>query len=114
MTLYKQHLFPSPSLLKQLPSRDEPLGSSTLTSKIPSLTHHITLPFVPLAPFGPGLSLEEVREQEVKFRREFVADGEVAAIIRTSGSTRVGRFTFKIGEDEVLVGSACPIVETKI
>lgn len=115
-TFYKQHLYPFPVInahnssnvpglaTTAIASRGNPTANpnSNATSML-RLTHHITLPFVSIAPFRLGLSMEEAREQEKAYRRELVSKGEVVGIVRTSGSTRVGRFTFRIGDDEVIV-----------
>lgn len=108
-TLYKQHLLPFPVL-----DRPDELNASTTVSNIATssptsggpllpLTHHITLPFVTVPPFGANLSLKEVKDQESKYRKEIVAKGEVVGIVRTSGTSRVGQFTFRIGEEEVIL-----------
>jgi DNA-repair protein XRCC2 len=114
-TLYKQHLFPFPTLPKQdqsnAPYTSEDHSASHYnpnTTALPPLTHHITLPFVHITPFGPGLRLEDAKEQESKYRRELVTNGEVVGVVRTSGSRRVGRFTFRIGAHEVLVDDLGP------
>jgi DNA-repair protein XRCC2 len=114
-TFYKQHLSPFPTIPKQKQSNapytaavNPAAKCNTNTAALPPLTHHITLPFVPITPFGPGIRLEEAKEQESKYRRVLVTNGEVVGIVRTSGSTRVGRFTFRIGADEVFVDDLDP------
>jgi DNA-repair protein XRCC2 len=110
-TFYRQHLFPFPILSQQhQPNTPSTTEANPATNSIPDpatlppLTHHITLPFLPITPFSPGISLNEGREQESKYRKELVTKGEVVGVIHTSGSTRVGRFVFTITENEVLVG----------
>ena len=114
-TFYRQHLFPFPILSQQhqpntlSTAEANPAANSILDpTTLPPLTHHITLPFVSITPFGPGISLDEGKEQESKYRKELVTKGEVVGVIRASGSTRVGRFIFTIGENEVLVGDLGP------
>jgi len=115
-TFYKQHLYPFPVIPIHDPSNAPYPGTTTATANahptansnssstsLLPLTHHITLPFIPIAPFRPGLSLEEAKEQELVHRQGLVSTGEVVGMVRTSGSTRVGKFSFKIGDDEVLV-----------
>jgi DNA-repair protein XRCC2 len=70
---------------------------------VPLLTHHITIPFIAVPPFNPGISLEEAELEEEKYRREVVGKCEVIGIVRTTGSTRVGRFVFRISDEEVEV-----------
>lgn len=117
-TFYKQHLYPFPVVHMHDPP-NVPGQTTTSTGIIPHghptanihsymtpnlpLTHHITLSFVSIAPFRPGFSLEEAKAQEIAHRRELVLRGEVVGVVRTSSSTRVGRFTFRIGDDEVIV-----------
>lgn len=109
-TLYKQHLNPFPTLPQHI-HPDAPnvstssIGVNSVNTWQPPITHHITLPFVPITPFVPGLSIGEVQEQETKYRREIVTQGEVVGIVRTSGSSRTGRFAFRIGDHELLVDS---------
>jgi DNA-repair protein XRCC2 len=100
---YKQHLFPFPVTSKQHQSNAAETNTAANSipdaATLPPLTHHITLPFVSITPFGPGILLDEAKEQS-KYRQEL---SEVVGVIRTPGSTQVGQFTFRIGEKEVLV-----------
>jgi DNA-repair protein XRCC2 len=114
-TFYKQHLYPFPTLPKQYQSNAPYATEANLaadphpdTATMPPLTHHITLPFVSITPFGPGILLDEAKERESKYRQELVTNGEVTGVVRTSGSTRVGRFTYRIMDNEVLVGDVGP------
>lgn len=115
-TLYRQHLYPFP-IIPNHDSSSVPHPTTTAATANPyltansnsnsmslmPLTHHITLPFVPVAPIGSGFSLEEAKEQDIKYRQELISKGKVAGIVRTSGSSQVGRFTFNIRDDEVAV-----------
>jgi DNA-repair protein XRCC2 len=106
-TLYRQHLhpFPSPFSPPRQPGNGDP-GTSVIDVKSPSsfpLTHHITLAFITIPPFRPGISLAEARAEELKYRGKVVEKGEIVGIVRTVGRTRVGRFVFGISSDELLV-----------
>lgn len=112
-TLYKQHLKPFPVIPSRTDSNLPDRNSSSLgldPNLIPSndfllpLMHHITLPFVSIAPFGPGLLLADMETEEAKYRTAIVTKGEIVGIVRTRGSSRVGRFAFDIRDDEVVVG----------
>ncbi|KZP31220.1 hypothetical protein FIBSPDRAFT_1037679 [Athelia psychrophila] len=105
--LYKQHLNPFPNLAPPYPTEERDANSHRSNTSLwnPSLTHHITLPFVPMTPFIPDASIQEVQEQEMNYRKEIVDRGEVAGIVRTSGCARTGRFTFRVCCDEVVVDS---------
>ena len=78
------------------------MANSSATLLLP-LTHQISLPFVSITPFGPDILLDEAKEQESKYRNELVRSGEIVGVVRTSGSTRVGRFTCRVAEDEALM-----------
>jgi DNA-repair protein XRCC2 len=113
-TFYKQHLFSFPILSQYQPNissftETNPAVKSTPNlTMLPPLTHHVTLSLVAIAPFGPGISLDEGKEQESKYRKELVTKREIVGVIRTSGSTQVGRFNLGIGENEVLVTDLGP------
>jgi DNA-repair protein XRCC2 len=113
-TFYRQHLSPFPTLSQHQPNTPSTTEANPATNSIPDpvtlppLTHHITLPFVSITPFGRGISLDEGKEQESKYRKELITKGEVVGIVRTSGSTRVGRFVFPIGDHEIFVGDLGP------
>jgi DNA-repair protein XRCC2 len=109
-SLYRQHLQPFPVLdnlhdngiaapeviMNNCPS------TSGSTQVIP-LTHHITLPFVPFT----QIQFPEEAETQEKLK-EVVETNEVVGVIRTAGSSRVGRFMFQIGAAEVLIGDDDP------
>jgi DNA-repair protein XRCC2 len=109
-TFYKQHLYPFPAMPKPYQintshiTEANPAANLSDTS-LPPLTHQITLPFVPITPFGPDILLDEAEEQESKYRSEPVRSGEIVGVVCTSGSTRVGRFTCRVAEDGALVGN---------
>lgn len=99
---YKQHLNPFLNLAPPFSAEEHDVTSRrTNIGPRNSLTHHITLPFVPITPFVPGASIEEVQTQEKDYRSELVDRGEVAGIVRTSGIVRTGHFTFRIGHDDI-------------
>ena len=107
-TFYKQHLYPFPALPKPYQINTSHATEASLIAN-PSatlllpLTHQISLPFVSITPFGPDILLDEAKEQESKYRNELVRSGEIVGVVRTSGSTRVGRFTCRVAEDEALM-----------
>ena len=96
-TLYKQHMKPFPVIT-------DPKLISSDDASLP-LMHHITLPFVSIAPFGPSFLLADMETEEVKYQSEseVVTSDEIVGIVRTRGSSRVGRFNFGVRDDEVVV-----------
>lgn len=104
-TFYKQHLHPFPlpfSPNPNAPRTNVPMNHSFPTSSAPlPITHHITIPSTTIPPFNPGISLEEAKAQEEQRRKEIVERGELVGIVRTPGSTKIGRFTFRIGDTHI-------------
>jgi DNA-repair protein XRCC2 len=116
-TVYKQHLHPFPIIPVPMPQQlnipyvtgpNPTAHSNPGITLLPPLTHQITLPFASITRFGPSISLDEAKEQESKYWNEFVTKCEVIGVVRTSGSARVGRFTCRIADEEVLVGDFGP------
>jgi DNA-repair protein XRCC2 len=113
--LYKQHLSPYLTVpeqhqlnVTQATEADPDANSISSAVILPPLSYHITLPFVSIAQFDPSIMFDDAKEQELKYRQELVTKGEVVGIVRTPGSNRVGRFTFRIGDHEVLVDDFWP------
>ncbi|EPQ60706.1 hypothetical protein GLOTRDRAFT_31785, partial [Gloeophyllum trabeum ATCC 11539] len=98
VSLYKQHLHPLQSPFLD-PSNDTFGPSSGTTTPTLPLTHHITLPFVPIPPFPPDISLADARDQEEKYRRQIIDKGEIMAIARTVGSPLSSKFIFTISKE---------------
>jgi DNA-repair protein XRCC2 len=94
VTFYRQHLHPFPS-----PFAPPEPWTSMPTNPLP-LTHHITIPFIAIHPLNQDVSLEQLKAQE-QHQNEL---GEVVGIIRTTGSTAVGRFALRIGDAEISIG----------
>jgi DNA-repair protein XRCC2 len=105
MAFYRQHLHPSLSYddIPQQIKMHAPTSKVDTSVTTPMLTHHITLPFIAIPPFHPGLSIEAAELEEEKYRNEVVRKGEVTGIVRTAGSTPLGRFVFRISDKEVEV-----------
>ena len=100
-TLYKQHMKPFPIMtLLTDPDRPDPILIPFSEASLP-LMHHITLPFVSIA---PDLLPADMEVEETKCRPKIITKGEIIGIVRTRGSPRVGRFTFDVRNDEVFVG----------
>jgi DNA-repair protein XRCC2 len=55
----------------------------------------------PILPIPSGISLEEAKYQERMYRRKVVEKGEIVGLVRTPGSTNVGRFLLQIGANDV-------------
>jgi DNA-repair protein XRCC2 len=111
-SLYKQHLQPFPVILDNLQNNDVPTpevavkdcsSSSGNAHGILPLTHHITLPFIPFT----QIQFPETQTQE-ETPRELLETDEVVGVVRTAGSSKVGRFVFQIGAAEVLIGDDDP------
>jgi len=108
-TFYRQHLHPFPSPFNGA-STDSSMtlnAGSSLNSNLPSLLpimHHITLLHTPIPPFRSGISLEEAKSQEEMYRKALVDKGEVVGLVRSLGSTRVGRFLLQIGVNDITSG----------
>ncbi|RDX50390.1 hypothetical protein OH76DRAFT_1482179 [Lentinus brumalis] len=66
------------------------------------LHYHITLHPSPVDPFPASYSLADAISQE-HMRAALVKKGEVRGLIRTPGDNSAVEFTFRIGDDEVLV-----------
>ena len=107
---YRQHLHPFPVLLAN-PHHSETAATLEVTRNayssaienphtLPPLTHHITLPVIPF----PQTQSVDLPKEAKEHPREPPKMGEVVGIVRTAGSPRVGRFEFRIGEIEILIG----------
>lgn len=95
-TLYKQHIKPFP-IITLTDSNRIPFNEASLP-----LMHHITLCFVSIA---PSLLLADLETEEAQYRSKIVTNSEILGIIRSRGSSRVGRFTFGVRDDEVVIGN---------
>ena len=93
---YKQHLHPFPVIVSDNSDAAENNKSAAVDGK-PSLTHHITIPFIPIIQLQPSTLVRGTMSNEVE-------KGQVVGIIRTSGSLGVGQFSFEIRETELLIG----------
>ncbi|KAI0756675.1 hypothetical protein C8Q80DRAFT_1215541 [Daedaleopsis nitida] len=116
---YRQHLYPFPAPFEPhgaeeaIANIQSSQGGSAKTSAARAprfidttmpLHYHITLHPSPIDPFPRSYSLADAADQE-HMRAVLVNKGEVRGIIRTPGDETVGVFTFRIGEDEILVHS---------
>ncbi|KZT30503.1 hypothetical protein NEOLEDRAFT_13594 [Neolentinus lepideus HHB14362 ss-1] len=105
-TFYKQHLYPIQSSFAES-SKDKTASVSCASTPLLPVTHHITLPFVPILHSSPGMSLGDARQQKEKYQQPMMRKGEIAAVARTIGSMRTSKFTFSLTTGQ----SAVPVDE---
>ncbi|RPD64906.1 hypothetical protein L227DRAFT_650053 [Lentinus tigrinus ALCF2SS1-6] len=119
---YRQHLYPFPAPFEPHGAHEAMLNiensqrrsasvdarsdtSSTAQRSMETtlpLHHHITLQSSPIDPFPASYSLADAASQE-HMRAVLVNKGDVRGLVRTPGDNNVVEFTFRIGEDEILV-----------
>lgn len=111
---FKQHLHPFPAPLMRshdiapppgLPAELAALAAepAALGAHYPPVTHHVTLSPSGAAPLPSGTSLRAAGELEQLRRKDPRAHGEVVARVRTPGSSRVCRFVWRIGPEDISV-----------
>ena len=120
---YRQHLYPFPApfeshsadeaMLNIENSQRRPASADTRSDTSGSraqrgvettlpLHYHITLHPSPIDPFPASYSLADAVSQE-HMRAALVTKGEVKGLVRTPGDSNIVEFTFRIGDDEILV-----------
>lgn len=100
-TLYRQHLYPFPSLFRNLhPNQLFPSNADTISS----LTHHITLSPPSIPHFRQDTPIKDAQMEESDYRQQGIEQGEVMGIVRTPGSRRVDHFVFRITDNDIIAG----------